>query len=174
MDIIASERVKLPLPPRYRQIIFSPGPGLPDEQPAMFRILKEIEVRMQRRQSVPSILGVCLGMQAIALHFGARLENLPTVIHGQSKRMTLLEPDHFLFRGIPLHPVVGLYHSWAVVRESMPDDLMLLAVTSEGVPMALAHRMLPVTGVQFHPESVMTKWGKRMVENWLFRGETVI
>lgn len=111
-------------------------------------------------------------MQAIALHFGARLENLPGVVHGQSKRMTLLAPDHLLFRGLPSRPLVGLYHSWAVVRESLPPDLHLLAIDSKGVPMAVAHRTLPVTGVQFHPESVMTRWGRRMVGNWLSGGET--
>lgn len=172
MDIVASEHVELPLSARYRYIVFSPGPGLPEEQPAMFQILKEMVFRKQHDQPVAPILGVCLGMQAIALHFGARLENLPAVVHGQAKRMTILEPDHMLFRGLPTHPLVGLYHSWAVAGESLPRDLQLLSVTSQGIPMAITHRNLPVTGVQFHPESVMTKWGKRTMENWLSYAKT--
>lgn len=149
------------------RIIFSPGPGLPEEQPAMFAILHELLLRHKRKEKAPSIFGVCLGMQAIAIYFGAKLINLPEVIHGQPRKLTVLRPDHPLFRGIPDGSPVGLYHSWAVDARSMPGCLETLATTPNGIIMALTHQTLPIMGVQFHPESIMTPLGSRMIENWL-------
>lgn len=166
-NIISSGKFELSSMQEYDSIIFSPGPGLPQEQPTMFRILKEIEARRHKKEKIPSVLGVCLGMQAIALHFGAKLFNLPEVVHGQPRKLTILRPDHFLFKGIPNDFKAGLYHSWAVDPESLPKALEVLAETSDGTLMALTHKTLPVCGVQFHPESIMTEHGKRLVENFL-------
>jgi anthranilate synthase/aminodeoxychorismate synthase-like glutamine amidotransferase len=119
------------------------------------------------RFKVPAILGVCLGMQAIAVHFGGSLINLPAVVHGQPRKLQILKPEHPLFNGIPYGSEVGLYHSWAVDPATLPECLEILAVTAEGIIMALAHKTLPICGVQFHPESIMTKEGMRMMGNWM-------
>jgi anthranilate synthase/aminodeoxychorismate synthase-like glutamine amidotransferase len=151
----------------YDRVIFSPGPGLPQEQPAMFEILKMMEDLHKRNGRKIPVLGVCLGMQAIAIHFGGSLVNLGVVVHGQPRKLKIHSSDHFLFCNIPDECDVGLYHSWAVDQESLPECLEPLAVTHDGTLMALAHKSLPVCGVQFHPESYMTAFGKRMIENWL-------
>ena len=151
----------------YDRIIFSPGPGLPDELPAMSVVLDAVEkLNTCGRRSIP-VFGVCLGLQAIAIHFGASLYNLPTVVHGQPRKLILIQPGHPLFAGIPSESEVGLYHSWAVEPGSLPSCLETLATTPEGTVMALAHKTLPVWGVQFHPKSIMTPFGKQILHNWL-------
>ncbi|MEI7726909.1 MAG: aminodeoxychorismate/anthranilate synthase component II [Bacteroidota bacterium] len=149
------------------RIIFSPGPGLPEEQPAMLTVLHETVLRHKRNEKVPSIFGVCLGMQAIGIYFGAKLINLPNVVHGQPRKLNIVFPGHPIFRGIPDGSPVGLYHSWAVDAKSMPGCLNTLATTANGTIMAIAHQTLPITGVQFHPESIMTPLGSKMIHNWL-------
>jgi anthranilate synthase component II len=139
--------------------IFSPGPGLPDEHPVMPEIL-------ERWGAEKKILGVCLGLQAIAVHYGAKLYNLDTPVHGQAKKI-IPAGDHPVFRNIPSPFQAGLYHSWAVNKESLPACLKITAVSDDGVIMALSHKTLPVTGVQFHPESILTKFGLMMMENWV-------
>ncbi len=173
-NIISSEKFELSSMPECDRIIFSPGPGLPQEQPAMFRILEEIEVRRLKKEKIPAVLGVCLGMQAIALHAGATLFNLPEVVHGQPRKLNVLRPDHYLFKGISDGFEAGLYHSWAVDPGSLPSSLEVLAETSDGTVMAIAHKTLPFCGVQFHPESIMTEHGKKLIENWMMEvGELV-
>jgi anthranilate/para-aminobenzoate synthase component II len=191
--IISSTELRLPMIESFDRIIFSPGPGLPEEQPAMFGILGEVEkfgVRGSRfevqgsrfgvqgsgfrvqgsRFGVRGILGVCLGMQAIAVYFGGSLINLPSVVHGQPRKLRIMQRDHFLFKGIPDGCDVGLYHSWAVDPETLPACLEILATAPDGTIMALAHKTLPVCGVQFHPESIMTVYGRRILENWVKGG----
>jgi anthranilate synthase component 2 len=151
----------------YDQIIFSPGPGLPFEHPAMFDILKTVEsLHRDYRKKIP-VFGVCLGMQAITIHFGGNLFNLPSVVHGQPRKIKILLPNHTLFKGIPDACEVGLYHSWAVDPETLPDCFDNLAITRNGTIMALSHKTLPICGVQFHPESIMTPTGITMLKNWL-------
>ena len=141
----------------YDRIIFSPGPGLPYEQPAMFNVLSWIEERQQQNRGAIPVFGVCLGA----------LYNLSAVVHGQPRKLKLRHKTHPLFAGIPDESEVGLYHSWAVDPQMLPSCLETLATTSDGTMMALAHKTLPILGVQFHPESIMTSGGKRMMENWL-------
>jgi anthranilate synthase/aminodeoxychorismate synthase-like glutamine amidotransferase len=152
---------------QYDRILFSPGPGLPQEQPAMFRILEKVEELYLLGMKTIPVLGVCLGLQAMALHYGAGLINLPEVVHGQPRKLHILRPEHPLFRGIRQDCEVGLYHSWAVDPGSFPASLQLLATDENGTVMAVAHKTLPVTGVQFHPESIMTRDGERMIGNWI-------
>ncbi|MCX6304339.1 MAG: aminodeoxychorismate/anthranilate synthase component II [Bacteroidetes bacterium] len=152
---------------QYDQVIFSPGPGLPREQPAMFDILDSVESLWNEGGKRISVFGVCLGMQAIAIHFGGSLLNLTDVVHGQPRKLKVLRPGHPVFTGIPDECDVGLYHSWAVDAETLPGCLETLATTSDGTIMALAHKTLPICGVQFHPESIMTPSGKQMIGNWL-------
>lgn len=150
------------------RIIFSPGPGLPREQTAMFDILTSLEQLIKEGRKTIPVFGVCLGMQAMAIHFGGSLFNLPSVVHGQPRKLKIMQPNHFLFNGIADETEVGLYHSWAVDPASLPSCLELLATTPDGTIMALAHKSLPICGVQFHPESFMTPFGRRMLDNWLF------
>ena len=167
VEIISSTEFRPEMMDQFDRIIFSPGPGLPVGQPAMFAILRETELRHERNESCPRIFGVCLGMQAIAVHFGATLINLPSVVHGQPRSLKVFRPDHPLFHGIPDGTPVGLYHSWAVDRKTLPASLETLAISEDGTIMALAHKKLPICGVQFHPESIMTPHGSLMIQNWL-------
>ncbi len=145
----------------YDKVLFTPGPGLPSEAPIMHDVLKTFGGQK-------SILGVCLGHQAIAEYYGANLFNFDKVIHGIVKSTEVLQSEDILFKGLPSMINVGLYHSWAVADDdSFPDCLEVTARSEDGVIMALSHRTLDIKGVQFHPESVMTKWGKEILWNWL-------
>jgi anthranilate synthase component 2 len=167
VNILTPEAFRITDLDQYDRVIFSPGPGLPDEQPVMFDILKKAEALSCQGKKPLKIFGVCLGLQAIAVHFGGKLFNLPRVVHGQPRALKILHPGHPLFCGIPDGCEIGLYHSWAVDPVTLPGCLELLATTPDGTIMALAHSSLPVTGVQFHPESIMTPLGAQMIGNWL-------
>jgi len=144
----------------FDKVIFSPGPGLPEEQPAMFEILRHYSL------SKP-ILGICLGLQAIALFYGGELFNMPKVVHGQPRSLDILSPQHYLFKDIPQGMQAGLYHSWAVSEASLPSCLEITARSEDGIIMGLAHRQNDVCGLQFHPESVITSLGQRLMDNWI-------
>jgi para-aminobenzoate synthetase component 2 len=167
VNIIKPEQLKINELIHYDQIIFSPGPGLPQEHPAMFDILRTVEQLGAKNIKSINVFGVCLGMQAIAIHFGGTLYHLPMVVHGQPKKLKILQSNHFLFKGIPDQCEVGLYHSWAVDPQTLPVCLEPLATTQDGTLMALVHKTLPICGVQFHPESIMTSLGHQMILNWL-------
>lgn len=143
----------------FDALVISPGPGLPAEAGICCELIRKYY------KYIP-ILGVCLGHQAIASVFNGRLINLPDVYHGE---MTTLEQcsDPVLYRGIQEPIRAGLYHSWAVDRNAFPEMLEITALSSEGVIMSLRHRNFPVTGIQYHPESVITSHGKEILENWL-------
>ena len=116
------------------------------------------------------ILGVCLGEQAIGEAFGAQLCNLSDVFHGVQTEISLSGPDvadDYLFDGLPRRLAVGRYHSWVVSHENLPDVLAVTAVSDEGLIMGLCHRTLDVHGIQFHPESVLTPLGERIIQNWI-------
>jgi anthranilate synthase/aminodeoxychorismate synthase-like glutamine amidotransferase len=143
----------------YDCIIFSPGPGLPSETNSIFPVL-------ERYATSKKILGVCLGMQGIASFFGAELYNQKEVKHGVSEKAMVLN-DTPLLNDIPKSFDVGLYHSWAVkLEEGLP--LVEIARSENGVTMAIKHQSLPVYGVQFHPESILTPEGKKMLSNFIF------
>lgn len=144
---------------QYDKIILSPGPGLPAESGILLDLIRTYA-------PTKSILGVCLGEQAIAEAFGGKLINLPEVHHGVSSDIHILEED-ILFKGLPEKMQVGRYHSWAVEKSSLPKCLKITAVDDEGMIMALAHKTYDVRGVQFHPESVLTPDGEIMLSNWL-------
>ena len=144
----------------YSKIILSPGPGIPAEAG---RLLDVIHTYSDRKP----ILGVCLGHQAIGEVFGARLENLSEVFHGVQTPCHITAADP-LFSGLERDIMVGRYHSWVVSREAFPACLEVTAVSDEGQIMALRHRELNVRGIQFHPESVLTPDGRKMLRNWMF------
>jgi anthranilate synthase component II len=144
----------------YDKILFSPGPGIPAEHQTIFEILKIWG-------SSKSILGICLGHQAIAQYFGAHLYNLEHVRHGELTDIIVQTPSHKLFADIPLQFEAGLYHSWAVDKKDLPGDLKITALSNDGIIMGLAHRNLDICGVQFHPESIMTPEGQKIMDNWI-------
>lgn len=143
----------------FDRIVLSPGPGIPSEAGQLLDVIR-------RYAGVKPILGVCLGHQAIGEVFGAKLENLSDVFHGVTTEARQLV-DTPLFDGLPEHFPVGRYHSWVVAKTSFPDCLEMIAESNEGMIMALRHRTHNVYGIQFHPESVLTPDGKRIMENWL-------
>ncbi|HEX9956685.1 MAG TPA: aminodeoxychorismate/anthranilate synthase component II [Fibrella sp.] len=145
---------------QYDKILLSPGPGIPTEAGIMQDVIAAYA-------PTKSILGVCLGHQGIGETFGATLMNMPTVYHGVADQAYVVDSSDRLFRGLPDELEVGRYHSWTVVPETMPADLTVTAVDAGGSVMALAHKRYDVRGVQFHPESVLTKYGKQLIQNWL-------
>lgn len=143
----------------FERIILSPGPGLPSEAGLLLDVIRHYA-------GVKPILGVCLGHQAIAEVFGAKLANLSDVFHGVTTEVTQLV-DTPLFAELPMHFPVGRYHSWVVEKPNFPSCLEIIAESDEGMVMALRHRLHNVYGIQFHPESVLTPDGRRIIENWL-------
>lgn len=144
----------------FDKIVLSPGPGIPSEAGLLLDVIRTYS-------GSKSILGVCLGMQAIAEVFGGTLYNLDRPVHGRATGMRVLDPQEPIFRDCPSEFSVGRYHSWAVSGEGMPPELAVTARDSDDVIMALRHTGLDVRGVQFHPESVLTEHGKQMIKNWL-------
>ena len=143
----------------FSHVVLSPGPGIPDEA----GLLKEI---IATYAATKKILGVCLGQQAIAEVFGGRLENLSEVYHGIASPIIIIDPQATLFKDLPTEVVVGRYHSW-VVSEALPESLKVTARDHKGQIMAIEHKDYPVHAVQFHPESILTPSGKKMLANWL-------
>ncbi|MBN1339160.1 MAG: aminodeoxychorismate/anthranilate synthase component II [Bacteroidales bacterium] len=160
-----SARITLEKAGHFDKILISPGPGLPDD----FPVLKEMILSYG---SCKSILGICLGHQAIAEAFGAALENMRLVKHGIAAKNRINDPVHYLFSGVPDFFSGGLYHSWRVSPAGFPDALRVTATDGEGNIMAITHRNFDIAGIQFHPESVMTPTGNAIIRNWL-RGDAV-
>ena len=144
----------------YDAFIISPGPGLPEQAGICLEAIKTY-------YKTKKILGVCLGHQAIAVAFGSRLKNLSTVLHGVERPTFISQPADSLYRNLPAAINCGRYHSWVVDKASFPDELIVTAFDAADEIMSLRHRVYDVRGVQFHPESVMTEYGKLMLENWL-------
>ncbi|MDA3818901.1 MAG: aminodeoxychorismate/anthranilate synthase component II [Candidatus Delongbacteria bacterium] len=156
VDVMTYDDVEPLVSRLYDAIVISPGPGLPYEYPKLFRMLSELKRK--------PVLGVCLGHQMMALYCGGQLAHLPEVVHGQKKALIACNDD-VLFKGVSTNIEVGLYHSWVI--ESVPSQIHITAKTEEGVIMAYRHETYPWTGVQFHPESYMTKDGIKMLSNWI-------
>ncbi|QLG44259.1 anthranilate synthase component II [Costertonia aggregata] len=142
----------------FDKIVLSPGPGIPDEA----GLLKEI---IARHAPTKSIFGVCLGQQAIGEVFGGSLINLDEVYHGIATKINIVKDD-ILFEGMPKEIEVGRYHSW-VVHPELPEVLEATSFDENGQVMSLRHREYDVSAVQFHPESVLTPEGRKILENWL-------
>ena len=155
-DQIALEKVK-----DYDKIILSPGPGIPNEAGLLLPLIKEYA-------ATKSILGVCLGHQAIGEAFGGKLVNLSTVYHGVATPIQVdAKINSPLFEGLPDEIEVGRYHSWIISDENFPDELEVTARDENNYIMALQHKKYDVQGVQFHPESVLTPDGEKILRNWL-------
>jgi anthranilate synthase component 2 len=160
VDVVRNDQFKLEDLEGYSKIILSPGPGIPSEAGLLLDVIRTYADKKP-------ILGVCLGHQAIGEVFGAKLENLSDVFHGVATPCHIIADDP-IFSGIERDITIGRYHSWVVSRENLPECLEITAESDEGQIMALRHRTLNVRGIQFHPESVLTPDGKKMLQNWMF------
>ncbi len=160
VDIFRNDKIALEEVKKYDKILLSPGPGIPDEAGIMKQVIETYGPEK-------SILGVCLGLQGIGEVYGARLFNIPKVLHGVTSFTDVKDPDEYLFRGVSPRFEATHYHSWAVVPESVNGNLRITAVNEDNLVMGLRHKTYDVRGVQFHPESIMTREGPRMIENWL-------
>jgi anthranilate synthase component 2 len=159
-DVRRNDRIGLDEVAAYDKILLSPGPGIPSEAGLLLPLI-------ERYAPVKSILGVCLGEQAIGEVFGAKLTNLTEVCHGICSDIRVVAPDP-LFEGIDTWFRAGRYHSWVVSGDDFPECLEITAVDAEAQQiMALRHRRYNVRGIQFHPESILTPQGKKMIENWI-------
>ena len=159
VDVIRNDMMTLGEVEQYDKIILSPGPGLPEEAGLLLPLI-------ERYAANKSILGVCLGHQAIGQVFGAKLENIPYVFHGVQTPVQIIAED-YLFAGLPEEMEVGRYHSWIVSRENVPSELEITALDKAGTIMAMRHRTLDLHGVQFHPESILTPEGTAIIRNFL-------
>lgn len=157
--VMRNDKIALPEVNQFDKILLSPGPGIPDEAGIMKNLIREYG-------PVKSILGICLGHQAIAEVYNASLFNLEEVLHGVTSRITLNEEEK-LFEDIPKEVNVCHYHSWTVLPESVKGDLKITATNDKGLVMGIAHKHFDVRGLQFHPESILTEYGKEMMANWL-------
>lgn len=178
VDVYRNDQIPMEQVQEYDKIILSPGPGIPEEAGMLLPLIKEYA-------STKSILGVCLGHQAIGEAFGGKLVNLSTVYHGVATKIEVggqksdvgskkseagsqkSEVRSRLFEGLPDELEVGRYHSWIVSDENFPRDLEVTARDANDYIMALQHKKYDVQGVQFHPESVLTPDGEAILRNWL-------
>ena len=155
-DEITTDEIENDLRPE--RILISPGPGRPDDAGVSLSVIERFAGRLP-------ILGVCLGHQAIGQHFGGKVIRAPEPVHG--KPVTVNHDGRTIFAGIPDGFAAGRYHSLVVERDSMPECLEVSATSPDGLVMAMRHREMPIEGVQFHPESILTENGKTMLRNFL-------
>lgn len=166
VDVYKNDEISIDDAQRYDRIILSPGPGVPKDAGLLMPFIRAFAADKK-------ILGVCLGHQAIAEVFGGSLINLKDVYHGIAKPVKVLEGistvhlPNPLFKDTPEVFEAGRYHSWVVDKATMPEELEITATDSEGLVMALQHKKYNVQGVQFHPESILTPMGEKILKNWL-------
>ena len=165
LQIIASDRIEVAKISHFDGIIFSPGPDIPQRGNIMEKVL-------ERYKSTIPVLGICLGLQAITLYFGGKIERLDSVVHGRTREIKLTDTESGLFTGIQDGFNAGLYHSLIASKEHLPDVLRVTALSSEGRIMAIKHRHYNIEAVQFHPESIMTPCGPQILKNWLYNNLT--
>lgn len=159
VEIIKNDLIILDTVKNYDKILFTPGPGLPSEFPIMRDIISSYK-------ETKNIFGICLGHQAIAEYFGASLYNKQNVEHGVSKKIDVIKSD-VLFKSVPNQFDAGIYHSWYVSKNNFPDCLEVTSISEDQIIMSLSHKKFDIRGVQFHPESIMTKFGRQILINWL-------
>ena len=160
LEIHRNDKINLEAIDKYDKILLSPGPGIPSEAGIMLKLIRKYGANK-------SILGVCLGHQGIAEVYGAKLYNMPKVLHGVATKNLVVKPDEILFHHLPVEFSVCRYHSWTVIPETVNGNIEITAQDDEGNVMALRHTQYNVRGVQFHPESILTEYGKEMIKNWL-------
>ncbi|WP_449387843.1 anthranilate synthase component II [Chryseobacterium lineare] len=161
VDVVKNDQITLEEIDQYDKIVLSPGPGIPEEAGILLDLIKEYAPKK-------SILGVCLGQQAIAEAFGGSLINLSEIFHGVATPADIVRNNTKIFKDLSSGLEVGRYHSWVVSRENFPEELEITAVDKDGMIMALQHKTYDVHGVQFHPESILTPQGEIIIKNFLF------
>ncbi len=159
VEVFRNDEIPLEAVKAYDKILLSPGPGIPSESGLLLPLIKEYAASK-------SIFGVCLGQQAIAEAFGGSLTNLSKVYHGIATPVELIA-ESILFEGLPTTFNVGRYHSWVVNESDLPSSLKVTSKDAEGYIMSLEHKAFDVKGVQYHPESVLTPEGAKIIANWL-------
>ena len=159
IDVIRNDKITLEEVAKYDKIILSPGPGIPSEAGIM-------EDLIRRYGQEKSILGVCLGHQAIGEVYGAKLENLSNVYHGIATKIKVIAKDK-IYENLPEEFEVGRYHSWVVKNENLPEDIIVTSIDDDNNIMGLRHKSYDVYGVQFHPESILTPLGEELLNNFL-------
>lgn len=157
VTVIRNDKIESQIVDKFQKIIISPGSGLPKESGQLNLFIKQYA-------SSKSILGICLGQQAITEMFGGNLESLSTVKHGVTCRISHFKND-IIYRNIPENFQVGLYHSWHTTN--LTDKLIQTAISQDGIIMSLKHKKYDLRAVQYHPESIMTPYGKEILKNWL-------
>jgi anthranilate synthase component 2 len=160
VHVFRNDEIALTQVEEFDKIILSPGPGLPEKAGIMMDLIYEYA-------SSKPIFGVCLGHQAIAQAFGAKLFNLETVQHGVSTKTFVIDPSELLFQNMPPAFNAGRYHSWMVDRNHFPSCFKVTSIDEQGNIMSIRHETFNLCGVQFHPESVLTEYGKTLISNWL-------
>lgn len=161
VDVVRNDAIEMHEVEEYDKIVLSPGPGVPAEAGRLMEVIR-------RFAGKKSMLGVCLGHQAIGEFFGGRLLNMDRVVHGKATPVRITSRNSSLFRGIPDCFEAGRYHSWIVDRNDFPGCLEITSIDNESHVMSLKHKRYDVEGVQFHPESILTSLGEKMLSNWLF------
>ena len=159
VDVVRNDQITLEEIDQYDKIVLSPGPGIPNEAGILLEVIKTYA-------SKKAIFGVCLGQQAIAEAFGGSLINLSEIYHGIATE-AIQTTEHILFQDLPKTLEVGRYHSWAVNPDNFPKDLEVTSVDKDGMIMSLKHKEYNVHAVQYHPESILTPYGKKIIENFL-------
>lgn len=145
---------------QFDKIIISPGPGIPSEAGSVMNMIDK------HYQHIP-ILGICLGFQAIGEVFGGVLYPLPNIYHGHQSHLSIVKADAPIFKGVSSPFLAGRYHSWAIDAQCFPDTLEITSITEDGIIMSYQHKQYPITALLFHPESIMTPDGNKMINNWL-------
>ena len=162
VTVIRNDKFSIKEVEAFDRIVLSPGPGIPAEAGLMMEVIKRFHHQKK-------ILGICLGMQAIAEVFHGSLVNLPEVHHGVAIPVHILIPTDPLFSGLPTDFLTGRYHSWSVNTIGLPDCLKITAIDPNQEIMGLTHENQFLRGVQFHPESILTEWGSELIQNWLYK-----
>lgn len=159
VSVVRNDQFRLSELKPFDKIILSPGPGIPTEAGLLMDVIDAYA-------PVKPILGVCLGHQAIGEYFGGKLTNLSQVFHGIASTISITAPD-YIYKELPAQVQVGRYHSWVVDNEGLPDCMEVTSVSEEGQIMSLRHKQYDVRGIQYHPESVLTPEGRKIIANWL-------
>ena len=160
VEVFRNDQIELAEIEKYDKIVLSPGPGIPEEAGILLDLIKKYA-------PTKSIFGVCLGQQAIAEAFGGSLINLTEIYHGVATTAQTIKKEAMLLRDLPQNLEVGRYHSWAVNPEDFPEELEITSVDENGMIMSLQHKTYDVHAVQYHPESILTPDGRKIIENFL-------
>lgn len=160
VEVFRNDQIELAEIEKYDKIVLSPGPGIPSEAGILLELIKKYA-------PTKSILGVCLGQQAIAEAFGGSLINLTEIYHGVATTAQTIKKEAMLLKDLPQNLEVGRYHSWAVNPEDFPEELEITSVDENGMIMSLQHKTYDVHAVQYHPESILTPDGRKIIENFL-------